>query len=92
MSIVRRSPGFMNRSVASLGVKLAPVRSSGPGGACGTPLLVTKAKFAGSIPTVSRQSPLFTAPVFWSWFRLKIAIAAHHLVASQLTADDQPGG
>jgi hypothetical protein len=51
-----------------------------------------KAKLAGSIPTLLRQSALLTVPEFWSWFRLKIAIAEHHLVASQLTADDQPGG
>ena len=55
-----------------------PVASSGAGGACGTPLFVMKAKLAGSRPTVSRQSALLTVPVFWSWLRLKIAIAAHH--------------
>ena len=53
------------------------------------------AKFAGSSPTVLRQSALFSDAVFWSWLRLKIAIAAHHWVASQLTPGGQgaqPGG
>src|SRR6266536_318291 len=65
-------------------VRPALVRSSGPGGACGRPLRVMKAKFAGSMPTLPRQSALLAVPVFWSWLRLKIAIAAHHLRASQL--------
>src|SRR4029453_9645753 len=89
------SPEFMNRSVAGSGGKDAVVKSSGPGGACGVPLFVMKAKFAGSRPTVFRQSALFTAPEFWFWLRLKIAIAAHHLLASQLTPAGQgaqPGG
>ena len=54
-----------------------------------------KAKFAGSTPTLFRQAALFATPVFWSWLKLKIAIAAHHWVASQLTPGGQrtqPGG
>ena len=85
----------MNRSVAALGVNVPSVCVSGAGGACGTPDFVMKAKFAGSSPARARQSMLFSVPVFWSWSRLKIAIAAHHLVASQLTPGGQgaqPGG
>src|SRR5215510_9431228 len=95
VSRLMTSPEFMNRSVAGFGVNESFVRSSGPGGACGVPLFVMNAKFAGSRPTVFRQLALFTVPVFWSWLRLKIAIAAHHLVASQLTPAGQgaqPGG
>ena len=64
MSIASLSFEFMNRSVAGFAVKVAPVCESGAGGAWGTPLSVTKAKFAGSSPTVPRQSALFTVPVF----------------------------
>src|SRR5207249_1558481 len=95
MSTVSRSPDPMNRSVAALGVNVPSVWLSGPGGACGTPLVVMNAKFAGSRLTLFRQSALFTVPVLRSWFRLKIAIAAHHFVGSQLTPGGQatqPGG
>jgi hypothetical protein len=95
MSTVRRSPEFMNRSVAGSGVNVSAVAPSGEGLACGIPFFVRKAKFAGSIPTVFRQSALFTTPVFWSWLRLKMAIDAHHLLASQLMPGGQgaqPGG
>ena len=95
MSTVSWSPELMNRSVAALGVNVASVWLSGAGGACGTPEFVMKAKFAGSSPARRRQSMLFSCPVFWSCSRLKIAIAAHHLVASQLTPGGhgaQPGG
>ena len=53
------------------------------------------AKFAGSIPTVFRQAALLLMLLFMSRFKLKIAIAAHHLVASQLMASSNgthPGG
>src|SRR4029079_15637586 len=89
------SPLSMNRSVAGFGVNVARVWSSGPAGACGAPLIVMNAKFAGSMPTVFRQSVLLLTPAFWSLLKLKIATAAHHLVASQLMASvqlTQPGG
>ena len=86
----------MNRSVAGFGVNVPTVEASGAGGACGTPLFVMNAKFAGSIARrVFRQSALLSTPVFWSWLKLKIAMAAHHFVASQLIAvleGTQPGG
>jgi hypothetical protein len=95
MSTESWSPEFMNRSVAGFGVNVASVAPSGEGGACGAPLFVMNAKFTGSSPTVLRQSWLFRTPVFWFWFRLKIAIDAHHWLASQLTPGGQgaqPGG
>src|SRR5206468_4055180 len=46
-----RSPELMKRSVAPLGVKVLAVELTGLGGACGTPLLVMKAKLTGSTPT-----------------------------------------
>jgi hypothetical protein len=49
----------MNRSEDECGVKVSSVASSGLGGACGVPESVTNAKFAGSMPTVLRQSELF---------------------------------
>ena len=85
----------MNRSVVGFGVNDPAVRSSGAGGACGSPLNVMNAKFAGSMPTVFRQSALLSTNVFWSRLKLKIAIAAHHLVGSQLIAfrkGTHPGG
>jgi hypothetical protein len=89
------SPALMNRSCAGSGVNDPSVSPSGSGGACGTPLFVMNAKFAGSIPTVFRQAALLGMPVFWSLLKLKIAIAAHHWVASQLIAfwnGTHPGG
>jgi hypothetical protein len=47
-----------------------------------------KAKFAGSMPTVSGHGSLLLWPVFWSSDRLKIASAAHQRLESQLL----PGG
>jgi hypothetical protein len=58
MSTRSRSPPLMNRSEDACGVKVSSVASSGLGGACGVPESVTNAKFAGSIPTVFRQSEL----------------------------------
>jgi hypothetical protein len=89
------SPASMNRSVVGLGSNDSPVKSSGAGGESGSPLSVMNAKFAGSMPTVFRQSALLLMPWFWSRLRLKIAMAAHHLVASQLMASSNgthPGG
>src|SRR5262249_23220157 len=89
------SPEFMNRAVAGFGVNVATVDSSGSAGACGIPLRVTKAKFAGSTPALLRQSAFCDTAWFWSTDRLKMASAAHHLVASQeLPAGQgiQPGG
>ena len=64
MSTSRLSPEFMNRSVAAFGVKVAFVAPSGDGGAWGTPLVVTNAKFAGSTPTEFRHEALLLTPLF----------------------------
>jgi hypothetical protein len=91
-----RSPARMNRSVARMGVKVPPVWSSGAGGAWGLPFKVMNAKLAGSMPTLARQSALLAVPVFWSELKVKMAMAAHHCVASQLIPPSskgaQPGG
>src|SRR6266550_3419557 len=89
------SPEFMNRSVDASGANESAVKSSGAGGESGTPLFVMNAKFAGSMPTVFRQSALLSMNVFWSRLKLKIAMAAHHFVGSQLIASwkgTHPGG
>ena len=88
MSTVTLSSGCIISTLAGLGSKLPKVRSSGPGGPIGCPFRVMKAKLAGSMPTVFRQSELFATLVFWFWFSWKMASAAQHLVGSQLT----PGG
>jgi hypothetical protein len=93
--ISSESPAPIKRSRAAFGVNDASVWLSGAGGACGVPLLVMNAKFAGSTLTVFRQAALLFTPVFWLRLKLKIAIAAHHCVASQLIAfwnGTHPGG
>src|SRR6476646_6628811 len=98
MSTVSTSPEFIQRSVAGFGVIASyggENAVSGSGAAWGTPLWVMNANDTGSIPTVSRQSWLFTRPVLPFWLRLSIVSAAHHLVALQLTPGGhgtQPGG
>ena len=85
----------MNRSVAGLGVNEPTSARAERRARAGRRCVVMNAKFAGSMPTVFRQSALFATPVFWSLLKLKIAIAAHHFVASQLMASSkgtQPGG
>src|SRR5262245_29351078 len=89
------SPAAMNRSFVESGVNEATVWLSGAAGACGLPLRVMNAKFAGSTPTEFKQEALLVTPVFWLLLKLKIAIAAHHFVASQLIAfwnGAHPGG
>ena len=49
MVTTMRSPELMKRSVAPFGVKVLTVELTGLGGACGTPLLVMKAKLTGSM-------------------------------------------
>ncbi len=64
MSTSSLSPEFMNRSVAAFGVKVPFVAPSGEGGAWGTPLVVTNAKFAGSMPTEPRHAALLLMALF----------------------------
>jgi len=53
-------------------------------GLFGWPVLVMNAKLNDSRPVRFRQSALLRVPVLSARCRLKIAIAAHHLVALQL--------
>jgi hypothetical protein len=99
---VRLSPEFMNRSLAAFGVNVATVDWTGFGGAVGTPFLVTNAKLTYSgEPMVPRQASFWKVPATGSSARLKMFIAAHHLVGSQALAPTatcqvgqgtQPGG
>jgi hypothetical protein len=83
----------MKRTFDGSGVNVAAVKLSGSGGACGTPLFVTNAKFAHSSPAVFKHAALFVC------VRLSdspnTAIAAHHFVGSHdvpTTNGVHPGG
>src|SRR5215831_1685521 len=89
------SPEFMKRSVLGLGVKVAAVELTGLGGACGTPLLVTKAKLTGSMLTIFWQAAFSSWPVLSFDSKLSMVSAAHQRAASQLLPGGQatqPGG
>src|SRR5215469_1050319 len=97
----RLSPEFISRSLLRSGVKVARVDSTGFAGAWETPFLVTNAKLKYSVPVIARQVLLSRVPATGSSARLKMFIAAHHLVGSQLLAPTatahvghgtQPGG
>jgi hypothetical protein len=88
MSMVTASPGCIINTLLGEGSNVPCVAPSGEGGPIGVPFLVMNAKLAGSTPTVFRQALLLFTPVFWFELKLKMAIAAHHLVVSQLI----PGG
>src|SRR6266699_5164993 len=93
---LRASTEPMNRSLDELGVKVAAVASTGLAGACGVPSLVMNAKLGYSRPVIDAHRVLRTCPVFWFSARLQMTSAAHHCLASQLTAPEekgaQPGG
>src|SRR5262249_60656707 len=75
----------MNSGLPARGVNVpAVVWNSGLGGPCGWPVLVMNAKLNASRPVRFRQSALLRVSVLSARCRLKIAIAAHHLVALQL--------
>src|SRR5215472_2748385 len=97
----RLSPEFMNRSFFGSGVSVAVVESTGFAGAVGTPFLVMNAKLTYSVPVTARHVGFSNSPLSGSWARLKMLIAAHHLVGSQPLAPTatchvgqgtQPGG
>src|SRR5215470_622768 len=82
----RLSPEFMNRSLG-LGVNVAVVEFTGFGVAVGRPFLVTNAKLTYSgLPILARQVAFWMVPATGSWARLKMFMAAHHLVGSQALA------
>src|SRR5512132_149985 len=81
------SPWFI-RNVSGVGMKLSAVIVSGPGGPPGCPLIVRKAKFAGSTQ-LGLKAAFGGLPGPWSapnspW-RLKIATAAHQWMRSHET-------
>src|SRR3954470_4627474 len=98
---VRRSPGFISRSLVRSGVNVRSVESTGLAGAWLRPFLVTNAKFQYSMPTFAAQSAFCRVPFTGSASRPKRLSAAHHLVGSQPPAPTacahvghgiQPGG
>src|SRR3981081_2783017 len=98
---IRLSPEFMNRSLVGSGVKVARVLCTGFGGAWVLPFLVTNAKVNVSMPTLPAHVAVCKVPLTGSSRTLKMFMAAHHLVGSQLPAPiavaktghgTQPGG
>ena len=80
----RWSPGFMNRSLAALGVNVPPiVDCSGFAGPVDWPFLVMKAKLRYSNPALARQFALFAWLVTGFSERLSMFSAAHHMCGSQ---------
>src|SRR5215467_562081 len=79
---LRLSPEFMNRSFAGSGVKVATVDCTGFAGASVRPFLLMNAKLTYSSPVRAAQVGFRTVPLTGSWARLKMFIAAHHLVGS----------
>src|SRR6266704_2758200 len=83
MDTLMLSPEFMNRSLAGSGVNVASVDCTGFAGAEVRPFLVRNAKLTYSRPVTAAQVWFSTVPLTGSWARLKMFIAAHHLVGSQ---------
>src|SRR5258708_7142504 len=82
----RLSPEFMSRSLVRSGVNVARVDCTGFAGAVGWPSLVTNAKLTYSRPVRAAQVGFRAVPVTGFSARLKMFIAAHHLVGSQALA------
>src|SRR5215831_18040501 len=78
---LRLSPEFMNRSFFGSGVNVAVVDCTGFGVAVGRPFFVTY-----SMPVLAAQVEFSRVPATGSSARLKMFIAAHHLVGSQALA------
>ena len=72
----------MNRSFLRFGVNVAVVEFTGFGGAVVRPFLLTNAKSTYSEPVLAAQAGFRTVPATGSSARLKMFIAAHHLVGS----------
>src|SRR5258708_2568021 len=87
----RLSPDPMNRSFLRSGVNVAVVESTGFAGAVGRPFLVRNAKLTYSRPVLAAHVGFSTCPVTAFSARLKMFIAAHHLVGSQLLAPTATG-
>src|SRR5579859_584293 len=81
---LRLSPEFINRSRLKSGVNVAVVASTGFGAAVVRPSLLRNAKLKYSIlPIFAVQVEFRVVPATGSSARLKMFIAAHHLVGSQ---------
>src|SRR6516164_8239932 len=84
MDTLMLSPEFISRSRRRSGVNVAVVDCTGLAGAVVRPSLVRNAKLKYSIlPTTPWQVGFRTVPATGSSARLKMFIAAHHLVGSQ---------
>src|SRR6516164_6374752 len=84
---LRLSPEFMNRSFLGSGVNVAVVACTGFAGFVVRPFLVRNAKLKYSgLPIFARQVEFWKVPATGSSARLKMFIAAHHLVGSQALA------
>src|SRR6516162_7518293 len=80
----RWSPELMNRSLLGSGVNVVRVDCTGFAGAWVTPFVVTNAKLSYSgLRILARHVLFWTVPVSGFSARLKMFIAAHHLVGSQ---------
>src|SRR6266566_2910353 len=79
----RLSPELMNRSFFGCGVNVAVVDSTGFAGAVVSPFLVMNEKLTYSTPVLAAQVAFRVVPATGSSERLKMFIAAHHLVGSQ---------
>src|SRR5215469_11527114 len=87
MDTVMLSPEFMNRSLLGSGVNEVKVDCTGFAGAWETPFLVRNAKLTYSgLRILARQVSFWMVPVSGFSARLKMFIAAHHLVGSQVLA------
>src|SRR5207302_10700176 len=72
-----KSPGLY-KSTSGVNVNVAPVASSGLGGATGTPLLVIHAQFTYSSPPAALHAALLSWPVFAFVERLSMLSAEDH--------------
>src|SRR5215469_15537098 len=86
MDTLMLSPEFISRSRFRSGVNVAVVDSTGLGVAVGRPFLVRNAKLTYSRPVLAAQVAFKVVPATGSSARLKMFIAAHHLVGSQALA------
>src|SRR5579859_4770474 len=83
MDTLMLSPEFISRSRLRSGVNVAVVESTGLAGAVVRPSLVRNAKLTYSRPVLPAQVAFRVVPLTGSSARLKMFIAAHHLVGSQ---------
>src|SRR6516225_4508067 len=83
MDTLMLSPEFISRSRFRSGVNVAVVDCTGLAGAVVRPSLLRNAKLTYSVPVMARHVGFSSCPVTGFSARLKMFIAAHHLVGSQ---------